>query len=109
MIRIDRFSLKFCTAIEWPAPIRMWPRCWSSAFIGTTKNPASAPIATSSGIAIHRSRTKIIADHDQRPSPCPPAARSPRDERDEARGGHRAASAMPTAVMPCSAVAFDSG
>ena len=38
------FSLKFCTAIEWPAPISTWPRCCSSAFIGTTKKPAQAPI-----------------------------------------------------------------
>ena len=30
-------SLKFCTAIERPAPIRLWPRCCSSAFIGTTR------------------------------------------------------------------------
>ena len=27
-------SLKFCTAIERPAPIRLCPRCCSSAFIG---------------------------------------------------------------------------
>ena len=38
--RMPMFSLKFCTAIEWPAPISTWPRCCSSAFIGTTKNPA---------------------------------------------------------------------
>ncbi len=46
MTRMLRFSLKFCTAIECPAPISTWPRCCSSAFIGTTKKPASAPIST---------------------------------------------------------------
>ena len=51
MTRMPMFSLKFCTAIEWPAPISTWPRCCSSAFIGTTKNPAQAPIATISTIA----------------------------------------------------------
>src|SRR5260364_43780 len=40
---IDRFSLKFCTAIEWPAESSTWPRCCSSAFIGTIKNPANMP------------------------------------------------------------------
>jgi hypothetical protein len=58
---MDRFSLKFCTAIEWPAPISMWPRCCSSAFIGTTKNPAQAPISTSSATASQWSLTKIIS------------------------------------------------
>ncbi|MNT12241.1 hypothetical protein D3C72_1471620 [compost metagenome] len=33
----DTFSLKFCTAIEWPADSSTCPRCCSSAFIGTTK------------------------------------------------------------------------
>ncbi len=45
MTRMPMFSLKFWTAIECPAPISTWPRCWSSAFIGTTKNPAQPPIA----------------------------------------------------------------
>ncbi|MND06526.1 hypothetical protein D3C83_279510 [compost metagenome] len=44
IMRMLTFSLKFCTAIEWPAESSTWPRCCSSAFIGTTKNPASAPM-----------------------------------------------------------------
>src|SRR4030042_1389668 len=42
MTRMPMFSLKFCTAIEWPAPISTWPRCCSRAFIGPTKKPAHA-------------------------------------------------------------------
>ena len=49
--RMPMFSLKFCTAIECPAPISTWPRCCKSAFIGTTKNPAQAPMPTISSIA----------------------------------------------------------
>src|SRR5450830_471452 len=49
MVRIDRFSLKFCTAMEWPALIRTWPRCCSRAFMGTTKKPDRAPISISFG------------------------------------------------------------
>ena len=44
MTSTPMFSLKFCTAIECPAPISTWPRCCSRAFIGTTKNPAKAPM-----------------------------------------------------------------
>ena len=44
-------SLKFCTAIERPAPIRLWPRCCSSAFIGTTMKPPIAPSSTRKGAA----------------------------------------------------------
>ena len=55
------FSLKFCTAIEWPAPISTWPRCCSSAFIGTTKKPAHAPMTTISTMASGSCVTKIIA------------------------------------------------
>ncbi len=51
-----RFSLKFCTAIEWPADISMWPRCCSSAFIGTTKKPARPPITTGMTHAISRNQ-----------------------------------------------------
>jgi hypothetical protein len=42
------FSLKFCTAMEWPAESSTCPRCCSSAFIGTTKKPAIAPTTMSS-------------------------------------------------------------
>ena len=51
------FSLKFCTAIERPAPTRWWPRCCSSAFIGTTKKPARPPIRMMSGTASQTLRT----------------------------------------------------
>ncbi len=44
-----RFWLKFCTAMEWPADSSVAPRCCSSAFIGTMKNPDSAPSRIISG------------------------------------------------------------
>ncbi len=49
--RMQACSLKFCTAIERPAPIRLWPRCCSSAFIGTIRKPQIAPITMRKGTA----------------------------------------------------------
>src|SRR5882762_10579330 len=46
--------------MERPAPTRWWPRCCSRAFIGTTKNPAIAPINTMITIAAQIWCTKII-------------------------------------------------
>ena len=60
MTRMPMFSLKFCTAIECPAPINTWPRCCSSAFIGTTKNPAQAPMAIIKVTATGSDVTRII-------------------------------------------------
>ncbi|CFN79207.1 Uncharacterised protein [Bordetella pertussis] len=45
--RILSCSLKFCTAIEWPADSSTWPRCCSRAFMGTTKKPARPPVTSS--------------------------------------------------------------
>src|SRR5256885_11740453 len=46
-------SLKFCTAIERPAPMRLWPRCCSSAFMGTTRKPPRPPSRIRKGMATH--------------------------------------------------------
>ena len=53
-------SLKFCTAIDRPAPIRLWPRCCSSAFIGTTMKPAMAPSRIRNGAATQTLPMKFI-------------------------------------------------
>ncbi len=55
-------SLKFCTAIERPAPIRLWPRCCSSAFIGTTRKPPIAPSRIRNGAATQTLRDEVQAD-----------------------------------------------
>ncbi|MOA45936.1 hypothetical protein D3C78_1683890 [compost metagenome] len=53
-------SLKFCTAMERPAPIRLWPRCCSSAFIGTTRKPPSPPSRIRKGTAIQMVSMKFM-------------------------------------------------
>ncbi len=53
-------SLKFCTAIDRPAPMRLWPRCCSSAFIGTTMKPAIAPSRIRNGAATQTLPMKFI-------------------------------------------------
>ena len=53
-------SLKFWTAIERPAPIRLWPRCCSSAFIGTTRNPPRPPSRIRNGAATQTLLMKFI-------------------------------------------------
>ena len=50
-------SLKFCTAIDRPAPIRLAPRCCRSAFIGTTRKPPIAPSRIRNGAA---SQTSVM-------------------------------------------------
>ena len=51
--KMQACSLKFCTAMERPAPIRLCPRCCSKAFIGTTKKPPKAPSKIRKGAATH--------------------------------------------------------
>ncbi|MCY1557099.1 hypothetical protein D9M68_939150 [compost metagenome] len=53
-------SLKFCTAMERPAPMRLWPRCCSRAFIGTTRKPPRPPSSTRNGAAIQTLSMKFM-------------------------------------------------
>ena len=73
------FSLKFCTAIECPAPISTWPRCCSSAFIGTTKNPPHGADRRSCSMAASGTLCdEDHRDHDDAHQRRRSAARSPR-------------------------------
>ena len=100
------FSLKFCTAMERPAPIRLWPRCCSRAFIGTTKKPASAPMPTISGMAMRTSRTKIM-QMTITPMAMPSGMTFTARASDTRTDAYTAPSAMPSATTPCSIEARD--
>ena len=94
------FSLKFCTAMEWPAPISTWPRCCSSAFMGTTKKPAQPPIRIISTMATASFVTKIIVIT-MRPMATPIGSTPTARRSVIIFAAITAPTAMPTATTPC--------
>ena len=94
--------MKFCTAIERPAPIKLWPRCCSSAFMGTTIKPPKAPSRMRNGAATQTLSIKISA------ITAPPIAmpsgmtRGPSSSRMRS-DATMAPTAMPMATTPCKA------
>ena len=98
------FSLKFCTAIEWPAPIRTWPRCCSSAFIGTTKNPARRRSATISTHRERQLRRRRSWRSRRGPWRCRPGARGPSRAGETQRAASTAPDRDADGETPCSIV-----
>ena len=88
--------------------MRMWPRCCSSAFIGTTKKPASPPITVRSTIAIQRSRASIMAITTI-PMAMPSGITLTDCRNETMRAAITAPIAMPTATTPCSWAALFRG
>ena len=97
-------SLKFCTAIERPEPIRLAPRCCSSAFIGTTRKPPSPPRMIRKGIAsqsVSMKFMRITSRPMAMPSGITLVAPSSRMRTD----ANTAPAAVPMATTPTSAEA----
>ena len=92
--------------MERPAPTRWCPRCCSKAFIGTTKNPAIAPINTMITIAVQIWCVKIIAIT-AKPMAMPSGITWIERSSATQSEARTAPMAMPNAVTPCRIAALD--